>query len=277
MNFINKTTLKNLQDMNEYEFEKLVADLWKKKGWSTTVTSASNDSGIDVIAEKRTPFYQKQLIQAKRYSSNSKIGSPDIQQYSSLKHQKDDVDSVVVITTGDFTDQAQDAASDLNVKIINGNGLMSIINTHNTEEILKKYEVKPGYSTNIAEKLNECRQTLHNNSGTPQALVHLSGILSGYSIIPQVDDSCNIHAFHNNMNNLGEFDEDELKKIGEITDNTDLEILRYNKDVGYIFVGEKGNRIPEKDEMISVMHNLLFSIFSASTRDATIVIEDFNE
>ena len=95
--------LSQLRQMDEYEFEHLVSDLWEKRGWQTTVTSGSSDQGIDVIAEKSSPFSQKYLIQAKRYSEGNKIGSPAIQQYSSLRRQEDDVDAVVIVTTSSFT------------------------------------------------------------------------------------------------------------------------------------------------------------------------------
>jgi len=74
--------------MDEYEFEEFVADIWAKRGWQTTVTSGSNDRGIDVIARKRAPFERKQRIRAERYAENNKTGSPDIQQCSGLKRQE---------------------------------------------------------------------------------------------------------------------------------------------------------------------------------------------
>lgn len=137
----NRTELSNkLQEMNEYEFEELVSDVWSERGWDTRVTTGSNDRGIDVIAEKHSPFQQKQLIQAKRYSSNNKIGSPDIQQYSSLYHQEDNVDSVIIVTTSAFSDQGKKAANKLNIKLVNNNKLIDMIfNLDVCESILSNY------------------------------------------------------------------------------------------------------------------------------------------
>ncbi|PGF17246.1 hypothetical protein CP556_14825 [Natrinema sp. CBA1119] len=77
------------------------------------MSTASNDKGIDVRvrAKKTTPYNQKALIQAKRYGEGNKVGSPAIQQYSSLKHQEDNVDKVVVVTTSSYSRNAKEHSS----------------------------------------------------------------------------------------------------------------------------------------------------------------------
>lgn len=142
--------LASVANMDEYEFEHLIADLWKRRGWNTTVTSGSNDRGIDVIAEKHSPFYQKQLIQAKCFAHDNTIGSPDIQQYSSLRHQENGVDAVVVVTTSSFSRQATEIATDLNVKLIDGNTLYDLITEYGREELLKEYVALPSRTEKTA-------------------------------------------------------------------------------------------------------------------------------
>lgn len=115
-----KHGLEQFRSMDEYEFEHLVADVWQKKGWDTTVTQGSNDAGIDIIAEKDDLYHKKILIQAKRYSKGNNVGSQQVQQYYSLKDQEDNVDEVLIVTTSDFTDPARELAEKLNVKLING-------------------------------------------------------------------------------------------------------------------------------------------------------------
>lgn len=151
--------LSQLRDIDELDFEYLVSDLWDKRGWKTTVTSGSNDRGIDVIAEKNNPFSQKHLIQAKRYSASNKIGGPDIQQYSSLRRQEDDVDAVVVVTTSSFSSQAQQRATELNVKLVDGEDLCSLILKFDSHDFISNYvnlgaEVGSG-STNSTNKISE--------------------------------------------------------------------------------------------------------------------------
>lgn len=161
MGFSHTELLNELRRMDEYKFEELVADVWSERGWKTKVTSGSNDRGIDIIAEKHNPFYQKQLIQAKRHSSNNKIGSPDIQQYSSLYQQEKRVDSVIIITTSSFSQQAKKTADDLNIKLVNHNDLSEIIfNIQGYESILSTYDIS---KSNRSENAN-FRQDNPNNS-----------------------------------------------------------------------------------------------------------------
>ena len=126
------------QDIDEYEFEKFVADLWALQGWETEVTAEGDDAGIDIVARKSAPVPQKQVIQVKRYSPDNSVGRPEIQQYSSLRYE-DDVDAVVVITTGQFTEGAEEVARKHNVKTINGRQLCSQINTVDRKQLVESY------------------------------------------------------------------------------------------------------------------------------------------
>jgi len=132
--------LKNhLQEMGDYDFEHFVADLWEQRGWLTEVEQQSNDAGVDVRAVKNTPYRQKQLIQAKRYSDTTKVGGPDIQQYYGLKDQEQGVDSAIIVTTSSFTRSARQRANDLNVKLVDGDDLVSMINSQNAHSLVDEY------------------------------------------------------------------------------------------------------------------------------------------
>lgn len=161
MDLSREELLSQLRDMDEYDFEHLFAEVWEQRGWQTTVTSGSSDRGIDVIAEKSSPFSQKQLIQVKRYSAGNKIGSPDIQQYSSLRQQEDDADTVVVVTTSSFSSQAEQIAQNLNVKLIDGGELCDIILELSSQSFLSNY-----FSTNIETKSESSGSTSDANSGS---------------------------------------------------------------------------------------------------------------
>lgn len=132
-NLTDKQLLDRIQSMDEYAFEELVGDLWEAIGWQTTVTMESKDRGVDVVAERESPFYQKQVIQAKRYGSDNPVSSSEVQQYAGLHLQEDNVDAVVVVTTSRFTSDAQDVASDSNVKLIDGEDLCELVRTVDTD------------------------------------------------------------------------------------------------------------------------------------------------
>lgn len=128
-----------LQGMDNYDFEHFVADLWERMGWSAQVSQQSNDAGIDVIAEKKTPYPQKAVIQAKRYSDSTTVGGPKIQQYASLKQQVPGADSTIVVTTSSFTSSAEERAKQLNVKTVDGQGLAAMVDELDARDLVSEY------------------------------------------------------------------------------------------------------------------------------------------
>jgi glycosyltransferase involved in cell wall biosynthesis len=92
--------IRRLQSLDEYAFEKFVADLWEKRGWNTTVTTKSNDRGIDIEATQTIPYEEKELIQAKRYQRGNRVGSRELQQYAALHQQEAEADKVIVVDDG---------------------------------------------------------------------------------------------------------------------------------------------------------------------------------
>lgn len=135
--------LPQLQSMDDYEFEKLIAKLWERQGWDAEVENQSGDAGIDVRVRKQKPYPRKVLIQAKRYSDDNPVSAPAIQQYASLKHQESGVDEVIVVTTGRFTTPAEDRARNLNVKTIGGSELVALIDHLDAYDIVNEYIGRP--------------------------------------------------------------------------------------------------------------------------------------
>lgn len=128
-----------LQSMDDYDFEHFVADLWGRMGWETEVSTQSSDRGIDVVATRNSPYEETALIQAKRYGPNTTVGSPDIQQYASLKHQRHGVDKVLVVTTNGFSGQARELAHQLNVKLVDGDDLAGLVEELDARELVERY------------------------------------------------------------------------------------------------------------------------------------------
>jgi hypothetical protein len=128
-----------LQNIDPYEFEQFVGDLWEEEGWSTTVSQESNDLGVDVIADKSGAINQRLAIQAKRYSEGNKVGRPKVQQYHSLKQQDTNADAAVVVTTSGFTKDARLWAHDHNVKLVDGGDLVDMVVKHGADDLVEEY------------------------------------------------------------------------------------------------------------------------------------------
>jgi hypothetical protein len=127
-----------LQRMGNEEFEHFVADLWQRRGWETGVSQKSRDKSLDVMAEKEDPYLRREAIQAKRYKEGNNVGGPKVAEYSSLT-ETFDADTAVVVTTSDFTRDAQERAQELNVKQVNGDQLASMVAETGAYDLLEKY------------------------------------------------------------------------------------------------------------------------------------------
>jgi hypothetical protein len=124
--------------MDPYEFEQLVARVWEKQGYETEVTKGSKDRGVDVVARQNQPISERVLIQAKRHGPRSKVGSEDIQKYSGLYQRNEQVDTVVVITSNEFTNEARDVAQARGVKTVSGKELLNQIQSLGLEEAVPR-------------------------------------------------------------------------------------------------------------------------------------------
>lgn len=127
-----------LATLNPQDFERFIADLWQRQGWQTGVTSSTGDRGIDIIAERSFPYSETCLIQAKCYSPPNKIGSEEVRKYATLD-QQENADTILIVTSSEFTSPARSLGEDLGVKLISGEQLLAIIGEINAQDILEEY------------------------------------------------------------------------------------------------------------------------------------------
>jgi restriction system protein len=135
-----------LQQMAPEAFEEFVSDVWEFLGWNTRVVGKPGDRGIDVVAVTGD---QKQLIQAKRYGPSTSVGSPEVQQYASLRLQEENVDQVTIVTTGTFSRQARELAPELEVLLVNGEELIEMIDEIEAFEVFDDHFADIELSRNV--------------------------------------------------------------------------------------------------------------------------------
>lgn len=102
-------------------FENAVVKLLVAMGYGgadrqATVTSASNDGGIDGIIDQDTLGLNKVYVQAKRYAPDSAVQRPELQAFVGALSGK--ADGGVFITTGRFSRGATDYAATAHSRII---------------------------------------------------------------------------------------------------------------------------------------------------------------
>jgi restriction system protein len=111
-------------NINPYEFEELLSELWEEMGYETYRTAKSNDKGVDVVAEGDNRI----AIQAKRHRGN--IGSPKVREMVGSIEIKN-ADEGILVTTSDFTKEAEQTAEEIeNVRLIDGDELVDMLREH---------------------------------------------------------------------------------------------------------------------------------------------------
>ncbi len=114
--------IKWLGNLNHWEFEHYIGDLFTKLGYKTRVIGRSYDEGIDVIAEKNGI---KHYIQCKHY--NNKVGVKDVREFCGALSDKLSNDKAFFITNNFFTEGAERFAADKPIELIDGNQLVKYI------------------------------------------------------------------------------------------------------------------------------------------------------
>lgn len=123
--------LTEMTKMNPYKFESLMVHLLTAMGYQgndgqSLVTSKSNDGGIDGVINQDPLGLQQVYIQVKRYSPSNSVSRPEIAAFAGsvkLRH----TDRGVFITTSSFTKGAVEAAKDLNIVLVNGDMLTTLM------------------------------------------------------------------------------------------------------------------------------------------------------
>lgn len=151
-----------LRNLDPYKFEKFVASIWEEQGYSTKVKSQSRDAGVDIIATENDPYPRKVVIQVKRYDEGNRVGSGEVQRYQALRPQEN-ADEVVIVTTSDFTTAARNRSEDLNVKLVNGDRLLNIIDQYDAWGTVDSY-----LGTNISATDSEPELPNHTPAESPE-------------------------------------------------------------------------------------------------------------
>lgn len=118
----------SLYNMDPYDFERLVADFFEKRGYVKADTiGGSGDRGVDILATNISGDFE--FIQCKRYRKGSNIGSTPIQRVDSMRISRGAV-KAWVFTTSDFTPEGIDEARITGVNLVNGVELIQSLNLY---------------------------------------------------------------------------------------------------------------------------------------------------
>lgn len=115
----------NLMDLNPYEFENLVSNLFGKMGLDSKQTRSSRDGGVDAVAfDKRPIVGGKVVIQAKRYKNP--VGVSAVRDlYGTMMNEG--ANKGILVTTSGYGPDAYDFANDKPIELIDGSGLLYLL------------------------------------------------------------------------------------------------------------------------------------------------------
>ena len=115
-------TINDLLELSPREFENLIVEVYRLFGHQAKRTGSIGDHGVDVTI--KTKGGEKHVVQCKRWRSN--VGEPIIRDfYGAMQHEK--ADKGIIITTADFTPQAQEWAKGKPLSLINGSQLLKVL------------------------------------------------------------------------------------------------------------------------------------------------------
>ncbi len=115
----------NLMDLNPYEFENLVANLFNRMGLETKQTRSHRDGGVDAVAfDKRPVLGGKVVIQAKRYKNT--VGVAAVRDlYGTMLNEG--ANKGILVATSGYGPDAFDFAKDKPIELIDGGGLLYLL------------------------------------------------------------------------------------------------------------------------------------------------------
>lgn len=118
-------TKPNLMDLNPFEFENFVNNLFSKIGFEAKLTRSSRDGGIDVVAFDPRPILGgKVVIQAKRYKNVVEVSAVrDL--YGSMINEG--ASKGILVTTSHYGTDAYNFAKDKPIELIDGGGLLYLL------------------------------------------------------------------------------------------------------------------------------------------------------
>ena len=118
--------LKNVYELDPYEFEAFVAHLFETQGFTNVVLAGrAGDRGVDVIGNDADG--KSTVIQCKRWISN--VSATPIQRIHSFAITRG-ASRKILVTTSDFTPQAIQEAENTDTELINGEKLEELIAQH---------------------------------------------------------------------------------------------------------------------------------------------------
>ena len=107
--FALKTSPELMRELSSTEFDDVVSEIFRAKGFNVALTKRTRDGGKDIIAihTDALGISNKYFIECKRYSEDNKVGVELVRALHGVKNTKDGPNKVILVTTSTFTSEAK--------------------------------------------------------------------------------------------------------------------------------------------------------------------------
>ena len=133
--FLSNIKISDIDGITGYEFEEIICYLFNYFKFKAKTTRKSGDYGVDVFAEYKNCKY---CIQTKLYFGH-KVGSSAVQEINTGKNYFS-CDYAIIITNSQYSKQAVDMATKLEVILFNRNDLIKLLENFKINN--KRYLIK---------------------------------------------------------------------------------------------------------------------------------------
>lgn len=115
--------IEDLQRLTWPQFEQLVADAYRAKGYVVSERGGQGDRGIDLMM--RSPSGERVAVQCKHWRE-WQVGAPRIREFAGAMVQAR-VSRGIFVTSGRYSEPARDSARRTSVELVDGWGLLELI------------------------------------------------------------------------------------------------------------------------------------------------------
>ena len=128
--------IESIRALSWKEFEELVAEAFRRKGYSVIENSGTGpDGGVDVVLKRNGNLF---LVQCKQWKAQ-KVGVRIVREMYGVMVAKHAA-GVIIITSGFFTRESQSFAKDKSIELIDGQQLSVLIAGVKTNSVEEKAE-----------------------------------------------------------------------------------------------------------------------------------------
>lgn len=186
-----------LDDLDGYEFEELMVDVFRKQGFENVeVSTKTGDKGRDILMEEVVNGRRRAVVVECKHTR--RVGRPVVQKLHSAvsTYEYDGSKRGIIVTTGSFTDAAQEYAADLRrkndpypIECIDGNDLQEIadsigLDLYNgrieilCDQTLPPYESSAGPYQPVAKTVTDIENLQPTDFSAPYSEVTFWPVLS---------------------------------------------------------------------------------------------------